>query len=287
MKNILHLTIAYLLLSCCSNKQQTKSDLKSTSIYYEQSATDSIINTIDSSFIGKEIVDNEKKKVISQYYITLNREFTRPEMADVYFSNIDSLISIFEYKKLCIKKTKIDSYVINIDFEDASYSSILFVIKDQQNNPYASLIVYENLESETNYKCYSSINSDIININRLGDNKNFNEKYQIENNNFLNYFDIKNITINQEWGAKKLIYTKDGLDSSYVHEYQMEGNIKSHLKEGKWVERRYILEYDKSVWVEGNYKNGLKDGEWYYSPEGPVDKVEVYNMGKLIKSFHR
>ena len=35
------------------------------------------------------------------------------------------------------------------------------------------------------------------------------------------------------------------------------------------------------------YINGLKDGEWYYSPDGPVDKIELYSNGKLIKFSYR
>ena len=64
----------------------------------------------------------------------------------------------------------------------------------------------------------------------------------------------------------------------------MKGNVKNHMKEGEWEEKKYIYKFDKPVWINGNYINGLKDGEWYYSPNGPAEMVEFYKEGKLISS---
>ncbi len=46
------------------------------------------------------------------------------------------------------------------------------------------------------------------------------------------------------------------------------------------------MNYGKIIIEDGNYKDGLKDGEWNYSPDGPVDKVDVFKNGVKIKTYY-
>ncbi|KUJ60771.1 hypothetical protein AR687_15275 [Flavobacteriaceae bacterium CRH] len=262
------------------------SNIESISIVKSQTNTvikDTTINDINSKFIGKKILGEENKRLIEKYKLAITREVERPQMVESFLSNIDSLFEISQYKTISIDSIKVKSYIVQIHFEDAYYSSILIIL-DKENYPYNCLVVYENLESEENYKCYSKINENIITINRISNLQKGTEKYILKQNNFLNYYDNSKIEI-PEWGSKELLYTKDGLDSFYQYQYILEGKIKNHLKNGEWSEKRFIPEYIRSVWINGKYINGLRDGEWNYSPDGPVDKIEVYDMGKLIKTY--
>lgn len=244
---------------------------------------DTTINNINPKFIGRKILGKEKKLLINKYYLAINREIERPEMADSFMSNIDSLFEISEYKTVLINNINTKTYIVKIHFEDAKYESILLVL-DKENYPYNCLVIYEMLKSEEDYKCYSNINNNIITVNRIGYSRKSTEKYIVKQNNFLNYFDNSQIDI-PEWGPKEFVYTKDGLDSTYQYLYIMEGKIKNHLKNGVWDEKRYLLEYDRSVWIHGEYVEGVRNGEWIYREGDPLSKNEFYEMGKLIKTY--
>ncbi|ABQ05636.1 hypothetical protein [Flavobacterium johnsoniae] len=272
--------LGYLIISCKrdnSKKNEITKEIKSKSV------TDTLITDIDLKKIGKEIAGREKKDMIDKYYYAINREVERPEMADSFMSNIDSLFKIYHYKVFVINSIKINSYVVKILFEDAQYISILLIL-NKENYPNNCLVVYENLKSEVNYNCYSKITNNIITINKVGNSKKTIEKYIIEQNNFLEYFENSQIDI-PKWGQEEIIYTKDGQDSTYEYQYILEGKIKNHLKHGVWDEKKYILQYNKSVWLHGEYINGLRNGEWIYDEGDPFSKTEVYDMGKLIKIY--
>ncbi|GAA6767380.1 hypothetical protein [Flavobacterium johnsoniae] len=272
--------LGYLIISCKrdnSKKNEITKEIKSKSV------TDSLITDIDLKKIGKEIAGREKKDMIDKYYYAINREVERPEMADSFMSNIDSLFKIYHYKVFVINSIKINSYVVKMLFEDAQYISILLIL-NKENYPNNCLVVYENLKSEVNYNCYSKITNNIITINKVGNSKKTIEKYIIEQNNFLEYFENSQIDI-PKWGQEEIIYTKDGQDSTYEYQYILEGKIKNHLKHGVWDEKKYILQYNKSVWLHGEYINGLRNGEWIYDEGDPFSKTEVYDMGKLIKIY--
>ena len=81
----------YLIISCKrdnSKKNEIAKEIKSKSV------TDTLITDIDLKKIGKEIAGREKKDMIDKYYYAINREVERPEMADSFMSNIDSLFKI-------------------------------------------------------------------------------------------------------------------------------------------------------------------------------------------------
>ncbi|EKT3967227.1 hypothetical protein NTJ12_002312 [Flavobacterium psychrophilum] len=285
MKFITYLALAYLFLCCNDKKNDNLLIVKNTKKDIEKHISrDTLINSINPSFLKKKIQGQEKKFIINKYFIAINRGPERPEMADTYFSNIDSLFSIYEYKSIYVDNVKINSYVININFEDAKYSSILLLL-NQEVVPDNCLLIYEKLKSESNYNCFSKISSGKLSVTKVNSESKKNENYILADNHFIDYYDISDIKMNKEWGNKEVIYTKDGLDSSYVYQYKIKGKIKNHLKDGEWEERKYLLEYDKPVWINGKYINGIKDGEWYYSPDGPVEKTEIYDKGKIIKTI--
>jgi len=280
LKIIIICFLGCLTISCKRNNSKKNEIVKEIK---SQSFTDTLIKDIDLKKIGKEIIGREKKNLIDKYYYAINREVERPEMADAFMSNIDSLFKIYHYKVFAINSMKINSYVIKIHFEDAQYISILLVL-NKEDYPNNCLVVYENLKSEVDYNCYSRITNNIITINKVGNSKKTIEKYILEQNNFLEYFDNSQIDI-PKWGRVEIVYTKDGQDSTYEYQYILKGKIKNHLKHGVWDEKKYILQYDKSVWLHGEYLNGLRNGEWIYNEGDPFSKTEVYDMGKLIKTY--
>ena len=251
---------------------------------------DTLINKIEFTFIGSEVKD-KKDLIIKKYFNAINMTPDRHEMEDNSISNqegkridISKMFSIFNYKVLEYNNVKIKLYIVKIKFEDAKYESILSVINEDETYNNSSLVMYEKLESEENYSSFSKINSGIVNVTNSRKKQ---YKYLISEKCFLNYFNDLNKKIKIDWGEKEIVNTKDGLDSSQIYKYGMKGQIKNHLKVGEWEEKKYIYEYDKSVLINGKYINGLKDGEWYYSPDGPVDKIELYSNGKLIKFSYR
>ena len=274
MKNII-IMIFFIIVSC--NHKEKKKEIDNKSI------ADTLIKDVDFKNIGKEITGKEKKKLIDKYYYAINREVERPEMADSFMSNIDSLFKICHYKAFVINETRINSYIITIRFEDAKYTSLLLVL-NEKNYPNNCLIIYENLKSEANYICYSKISNNLITINKVSNSKKSIDKYILKQNNFLEYFDNSQIGISK-WGREEVVYTKDGQDSTYEYQYILDGKIKNNLKTGIWDEKKYILQYDKSIWLHGEYIDGLRNGEWIYNEGDPYSKTEVYDMGKLIKTY--
>ncbi|PAM93833.1 hypothetical protein B4N84_16305 [Flavobacterium sp. IR1] len=261
---------------------------------------DTVINRIDSTKIRN--VEIDKEKIIELYYKSFEKDYIKP------ITNFDGIktgrvkIGIKKYADFYINQKEFKSYLISFDYEnDRLYRAILLA----NNSLDDGLIVYEKYVNEGEYIRTSKVKDNIITnsiftieyyeYDRNGDISGHLEKkdttliiknkYCIRDNYFSEYFKKDNLEISKEWGDKEVIYTKDGLDSSYVSLYNMKGKVQNHVKNGDWEERKYIMEYDKSCWVNGKYVNGLKDGEWYYSPNGPVDKTEVYDMGKLLRTY--
>ena len=261
---------------------------------------DTIINRIDSAKIRD--LDVNKEKIIELYYKSFEKDYIKP------ITNFDGIktgrvkIGIKKYADFYFNQKAFKSYLISFDYEnDRLYRAILLINNDLDDG----LIVYEKYVNEGEYVRTSKVNDNIIansiftieyyqydrNDNISGNlakkdttliQKNY---YRIQGDQFSEYFEKTNLTVNKQWGDKEVIYTKDGLDSSFVSLYKMKGKVQNHVKNGDWEERRYIMEYDKSTWINGKYVNGLRDGEWYYSPNGPVAKTEVYDRGKLLRTY--
>lgn len=264
---------------------------------------DTLINSIDSSKIKETNLD--PILLTHLFFKSFQKDQIKPFIisATIYERAKESnkIIDVKKYSDLSIKGTIYQTYLFSFTYEnDALYQALLLTNEFLDDG----LIIYEKVIDEGQYLRTSFINRDLVtnvqykieyyeydmegNISREKEKYDsiiiLSKKYLIHENNFLDYYDKNKLKIDKEWGNKDLVYTQDGLDSSYVHQYRLKGNIDNHLKNGKWEERSYLLENNKSVWINGEYKNGVRDGEWYYSPDGPLEKTEDYNNGRLIKT---
>ncbi|MBS7231158.1 hypothetical protein KHA90_08980 [Flavobacterium psychroterrae] len=284
---------------CKKDEKKTTSLIKKDLV--QISITDTLINGIDSS----KIVDlkKNKEKIIEIFFRSLDKDCIKPLINFNRVKNFKEKIEVKKYVNFYINNDEYQSYLISFFYEnDELYRSILLTNSILDDG----LLIYEKVLDEGEYLRTSKINKNFI-TNSIFKIEHFNydkkgniskelvkndsllvikNNYLIQENYFLEYFNETNLSFNKEWGDKEIIYTKDGIDSSYVYLYEMKGKIKDHLKVGNWEERRYISEYDKSVWLSGKYVKGFKNGEWSYSPDGPVDKIEVYSMGKMIKTYY-
>ncbi|WP_428231638.1 hypothetical protein [Flavobacterium sp.] len=299
---LLKLTITFslslLFVYCQKKEKKIVSSIKKTSI--QINITDTLINSIDSTRILN--LDTKKEKIIELFFKSLDNDYTKPLINFSSIKNSQEKIEVKKYVNFNINKNKYQSYLISFSYEnDELYRSILLT----NSNLDDALLIYEKVIDEGEYLRISRINKNIVkssvfqiehfkydNEGNISNEKAIKDslvvsenKYLLNENYFLEYFAEDNLNLNKQWGEKEIIYTKDRLDSSFVYLYEKKGKIKNHLKTGNWEERRYINIYNKSVWLNGEYVKGLKNGEWNYSPDGPVDKVEVYNMGKLIKTY--
>ncbi|MDN3694164.1 hypothetical protein QWZ06_18730 [Chryseobacterium tructae] len=278
MKNFLILVL-FISISCSRDKKKDLSKtLSEVGVSQVQSKIPDFLS-IDESYVGKEIIHSAREKLIQTYKKSLERDFERPYMWDALLPDNENLIKIYTYKKYIINNQNFNSYCVKIKYEDASYEAILLTTDnlDTNNSDNSSIIVYENLISEELYKRYSKIdNANILNIVLQKNKKEYNHfQYLISENRFLDYFTNEEKQLNKNWGEHE--------DNTY--EYQIKGNIKNHLKNGHWEEKRYSFEYNKSIWMDGEYNNGIRNKEWNISPEGPVEKIDVYNNGIIVKTF--
>lgn len=236
--------------------------------------TDSfVINSVDQNAVGKKIEDQVKIKNLKNILKnSLQREVERPYMWDIFVSSNDSLLQFYQYKDFMINNNLFKSYYAKINYEDGNYQCILLV-NENSNDPYNSMIVFEDLKSEENYQRYSEVKGDKIQMVLKRPDLKQNLRFQVKNGVFLDYFESP--AVDKKWGKEKNGY-----------EYQLKGKINDHLKNGYWIEKKYSIDYNKNIIEDGNYINGIKDGEWNYSSEGPVDKIEVYKLGKVIKVYH-
>lgn len=294
------LIASFLLLSvvsCKKNNKQITDALEKTQIKVRIS--DTLIGGIDSSKI--ENLNTNKEKIIDLFFKSFQKEYNKPLINFNRVKNSKEKIEVKKYSTFDISGTEYNSFLISFTYEnDELYKSILLTNSLLDDG----LIIYEKVLDEGEYLRTTRISKNIItnsvfqiehfkydkegNISGELEKKDsllvMKNNYLIQENYFSEYFKEADLNLSRKWGAKEIIYTKDVLDSSYVYLYEQKGKIQNHLKVGNWEERKYIMEYDKSVWLDGNYVRGLKNGKWHYSPDGPVDKVEIYEMGKLIKT---
>ena len=296
LKFTLNFCVILFLLSC--KKDNNKNIIHVQENQKKLHIVDTVIKGIDSTKISD--VRTEKEKIIKLYFDSFQKDYNKPIINFNQVKNNYERIEVKKYLDLIVNEQKFQSYLISFSYEnDEIYRAVLLT----NNILNDGLILYEKVLDEGEYLRTSKIHKNIItnNVFRIehfkydkgnisGEIKSkdslilLTNSYLVRGGYFLEYF--KNgSTVDKQWGEKEIIYTKDGLDSSYVYLYKEKGKIKNNLKDGNWEERRYVDNYAKSVWMDGQYVNGLKNGDWNYSPEGPVDKVEVYNMGKLIKTY--
>ncbi len=236
------------------------------------------INSIDENTIGQKIDDKSKveflKRKLSQSF---DRDIEKPYMWDIFTSSNDTLLQFYSYKNFTINGFLFESYYININYEDARYEAIL-LINESEDNIYNNMIVYENLASEENYQRITKVEGDKLEIQCKKDQSTKKLNFIVKNGLFLNYFQEQNV--DKKWGNKEKRH------SDIVYEYELKGQTVNHLKNGYWIEKKYSIEYGKIIIEDGNYINGIKNGEWNYSPDGPVDKIEVFKNGSITSTLH-
>ncbi|MET3026743.1 hypothetical protein ABXT06_08715 [Flavobacterium sp. UW10123] len=287
------------LMSFCKKETKIKS-VHSIENSLKLNVIDTLIESIDSSKICN--IQDNKQKIIELFFKSFQKDYNKPVINFNQVKNNYEKIEVKKYVDFTFNGKTFKTFLISFSYEnDELYRSILLantVLDD-------GLIIYEKVLDEGEYLRTSKFKKNII-INNLFKIEHFKydkkgniskqlanndsifiltRNYLIQENYIVEYYKESYKKINNEWGDKEIIYTKDGLDSSYIYLYKQRGEIRKNVKNGKWEERRYLEEYNKSVWMDGQYINGLKDGEWSYSPDGPVDKVEVYRMGKLTKTY--
>lgn len=258
-------------------KTETKSKFIPENFNKNLSVTDTveglsedIINIVEKKLIGKEIIKKNKIENLKLFYKnSLERDIERPYMWDVFTASNDTLLHFYEYKRdFNLDQTNFKSYYLKINYEDGNYDCIM-LINENSKNLYNAVIVYENLESEEEYE-----RSTIISNNKL--------KLEFRINGTE-----KRIQIFQVKEGLFLEYLLDGvIEKSWDNEYQLKGKVINNLKNGYWIEKKYSIDYGKTIIEDGNYVDGIKDGAWNYSPDGPVDKVIVYKNGEFIRTYY-
>jgi len=272
MKFILCLLFLFQIKTCKSETPAPpKNDISSVSRTVEKSEDSYNINSVDQNAVGKKIDDSETiKKLKNIVKKSFSREIERPYMWDIFVGSNDSLLQFYAYRNFVIDNTSFTSYYAKINYEDGKYECILLV-NEKSDQLYNSMIVFEDLKSEENYQRYSEVKGNKVYVFMKGpESKNF--VYQVKDGVFLDYLDAQNV--DKKWGNQK------------NNEYSLKGSTENHLKNGYWIEKKYSIDYNKNIIEDGNYVNGQKDGEWNYSPEGPVDKIEVYKSGKIVKVYY-
>ncbi|SMO83077.1 hypothetical protein SAMN06265171_10841 [Chryseobacterium rhizoplanae] len=279
MKNLFLVIIILIIISCKGEEKKEFLKIQSK-VNISQIQNENLdFTSIDNSSIGQEITDSMRKKIIQFYKQALERDFERPYIWDALLPDNENFIKIYNYKKYIINNMSFNSYCIKIKYEDANYESILLTVSNLEVNTRdnSSIIVYENQFSEELYKRYSKINNgNVLNIILQKDKKDYNHfQYLVAENMFLDYFTTDNKQINRNWGENE----------DNIYDYQIKGTIKNHLKNGHWEEKRYSFDYNKSVWMDGEYSDGVRNKEWNISPDGPVEKIKLYNNGFIVRIF--
>lgn len=279
MKYLLYLFFFIQFQNC---KSKTNTELKGSSNNYvkveKTTQKNYSIDSIEKSAIGEKIKElNKIKELKNILKNSLERQIERPYMFDIFVSSNDTLLQFYDYKFFEINATKIKSYYIKIDYEDADFQCVLLV-NENLNVEYNSMIVYEELNSEVKYLRITEIKADKLYVSFKSPNPVENLFFQVKDGMFLDFFD--NQLVNEKWGKKEIINSKENF------EYGLKGKTINHLKNGSWIEKRYSFEYQKSIIQNGYYVNGLRNGNWYYSPEGPVDMIKKFDKGIFISKSY-
>jgi hypothetical protein len=279
MKYFLYLLFLIQFQNCKSETNIESKDSSNNDVKVEKLTQENYsIDSIDKSAIGEKIKKlNKIKELKSILKNSLERQIERPYMFDIFVSSNDTLLQFYDYKFFEINGTKIKSYFIKIDYEDADFQCILLV-NENLNVEYNSMIVYEELNSEVKYLRITEIKADKLYISFKSPNPVENLFFQVKDGMFLDYFD--NQIVDEKWGEKEIFGLKE------IFKYLLKGKTNNHLKNGYWVEKRYSFQYDKSVIQDGNYANGLRTGNWNYSPEGPVDVIKKFDDGRFVSQSY-
>ncbi len=287
-KYFLILLIPILITTNCKGGDKNVSVRKNDSSFTENKISDSlfVIKNIDEKSIGKEINEISKNQLLNFYKAALELDFERPIMWDALIPENIDLIKFYQYKTFKLNNQLFNSMYVSIKYEDAKYGGIILLMDENDTTmENKAMLIFENLDAEEKYQrtTHQGKNKELLVEFRKDNNLYRTQSFIIKNNFVVDYFE-ENKTINNNWGKTEEISTNNLTGTT--KEYLMKGNVRNNVKNGHWEERRYSFEYDKNIWMDGYYIDGLKDGEWNLSPNGAVDKVLVYEKGKIIQSFH-
>ncbi|MBO6183153.1 MAG: hypothetical protein J6O88_00480 [Chryseobacterium sp.] len=68
------------------------------------------VNSIDTKFIGSEITNTSRDKILEWYKIALERDFERPHMWDTMIPENKGLLKFYNYKSFEIHNKKYKTY---------------------------------------------------------------------------------------------------------------------------------------------------------------------------------
>lgn len=268
------------LFQACQFNTNIKPKIVSNKIakFNELTQEDYAIDSIDKKSIGTKIKELNKIKQLKDILKrSFDRQTEKPYMWDIFASSNESMLEFYNYSFFIIKSTKFKSYYVKINYEDANFKCVLLV-NENLYTEYNSMIVYEELQSEEKYLRTTQIIGDKLYIIFKSPNPVENLSFQIKDGMFLDFFEIQKI--DKKWGDKKILNSKENF------EYQLKGETNNHFKNGYWIEKRYSLEYGKSIIQDGSYINGLRDGDWNFSPDGPVDVIRKFDKGRFISESY-
>lgn len=272
--------------ACKETAKDTSSDENVTTIMGSETLDSHfVVDHVDMKFVEKEVKDIPREKLLYWYKTALELDFERPYMWDVFIPENVDLPEFYHYRTFKLNEREFNSVYISIKYEHADYEAVLLLMDENDvTGENKALLIYENLDSEEKYKRttrHGENNEFLVEFIKNGDlyKKQF---FIIKNNSVANYFNADK-TVDENWGMMEDVSANNlkGKTKAYL----MKGTVKNNLKNGHWEERRYSFEYDSNIWMDGNYIEGLKDGEWNLSPNGIVDKVVIYEKGKILKSY--
>ncbi|SHE76781.1 hypothetical protein [Chryseobacterium vrystaatense] len=204
-------------------------------------------------------------KMITQNGLDIKVKFTVDLFINEELSDTYNETYIFSYNSLYKLKKITKESEGNEDFLETQS------IDNQRSFRDFAKELIEN-KTDVSENCFK----DILNVFLQKNKKEYKHfRYLVSENMFLDYFIKDNEKVNKNWGEKE--------ENGY--EYYIKGDVKNHLKSGHWEEKRYSFEYNRSVWLDGDYNNGIRDKEWNISPEGAVEKINLYKKGSIVKTF--
>ncbi len=280
MKQLIILIILCFLQASCNSSNSNQTVYKEDKITSTNNDIKDSIWVFNPKLIGNKIESSLQKSALIDLLIdALEREVEQMYNFDIVNTGNRDLLEFYDYSTFHFGDTDFNAYYAKIDYEDGKYELVL-ITNINKKEDYKSLILYEKLDSEVRYARISKINSPIIEVSYIyQDRKAKSQSFIVEDGLFLDY--IRNDTFineywNAEWGANT--YKQIANESKYT-DYQYVGKITNHLKNGLWKEKRYSIKYESPVIITSNYYNGIQQGAFSVSIPFPDSKDTLIYFG--------
>ncbi len=286
-----------LAISCFNNNidkiNETKNEIKESSNIRSFEFV-----SIDSAYIRKYVLSSSIEDLRKLLLLASEKHYEKPLFIDLYRAKSLEIKEYYHPISTIYEEYKIYYFTNNADEK----IELLLAVFSNNGKIMDQYILYEKYDWEEQYELTSSMKNSFITSNykmevtNYEDNENspqteskngsYNQYFIDPQTNLLKEVFEKSTHIKKEWGSQKTYQSISTTDNAKSYEYFIEGDISNNFKEGHWIEKRYVSEYNKSVITEGNYSQGVKVGEWSYSPNGPADKIEVYEHGILKSTYY-